>query len=91
MIAVEHSSKHLEVVALPDKEAGTTSAAFAAARYWEGMGARPRCSPDQGSEWEGQFQQMLVGLHGEITGAPQLITRRADGLAERCVGTIKRA
>ena len=89
MVAVEHYSKHIELVPLPNKEAKTTAAAFAAAvlgRY----GCPAEVLTDQGTEWEEQFQQLLLEcmIDHRRTSAnhPQ-----ADGLAERCVGTIKRA
>jgi hypothetical protein len=89
MVAVEHFSKHVELVPLPNKEAKTTAAAFAAAvlgRY----GCPAEVLTDQGSEWEEQFQQMLLDcmIDHRRTSAhhPQ-----ADGLAERCVATVKRA
>ena len=89
MVAVEHYSKHIELVPLPNKEAKTTAAAFAAAvlgRY----GCPAEVLTDQGTEWEEQFQQLLlecmIDHHRTSANHPQ-----ADGLAERCVGTIKRA
>ena len=89
MVAVEHYSKHIELVPLPNKEAKTTAAAFAAAvlgRY----GCPAEVLTDRGGEWGEQFQQLLLDcmIDPRQTSAnhPQ-----ADGLAERCVGTIKRS
>ena len=89
MIAVEHYSKHLELVPLPNKEPATTAAAFAAAvlgRY----GSPAEVLTDRGGEWQAAFDQLLLDcmIDHRRTSAnhPQ-----ADGLAERCVQTVKAA
>jgi len=89
MVAVEHYSKHVELIPLPNKEAATTAAAFAAAvlgRY----GSPAEVLTDRGGEWEAEFDQLLLDCmvdHRRTSAShPQ-----ADGLAERCVGTIKRS
>jgi hypothetical protein len=89
MIAIEHFSKQLEVVALPDKLASTTSKAFLKdilCRY----GAPAEVLTDRGSEFQQEFSDLLEMHHIDhrMTSAnhPQ-----ADGLAERAVQTVKKA
>jgi len=89
MVAVEHYSKHIELVPIPDKEPSSTATAFAAAvlgRY----GCPAEVLTDRGGEWASEFQQLLLDcmIDHRRTSAnhPQ-----ADGLAERCVGTMKRS
>jgi hypothetical protein len=87
MICVEYFSKQIEVIALPNKSAECTAAAFLSAvicRY----GACAEVVTDGGSEWKGAFDQLMEQslIHHRVTSPnhPQ-----ADGLAERAVQTIK--
>lgn len=89
LVAIEHFSKTIELVPLPDKQALTTATAFhlhVIGRY----GACGEVLTDQGSEWNSHFHDMLVRC--------KITHRRAsahhpqsDGLTERCVQTVKTA
>jgi hypothetical protein len=89
LVAVEHYSKHLELVPIPNKEPATTAAAVAAAvlgRY----GSPAELVTDRGGEWEKEFHQLLLDCmidhrHTSASHPP------ANGLTERAVGTVKRA
>ena len=89
MIAVEHYTKHLEAVPIPDNTSATVAYAFAhnvLARF----GACAEVVSDNGSEFEGAFHTLLAAClidHRYITPHhPQ-----ANGLAERAVQSVKRA
>lgn len=89
MVMIEHYSKTMECVPLPDKHAATTAAAFAQnvlGRY----GSCAEVLTDQGSEWKEEFAELLframIDHRWTSAGRPQ-----TDGLAERAVQTIKRA
>ena len=89
MVAVEHYSKHLELVPIPNKEPATTAAAFAAAvlgRY----GSPAEVVTDRGGEWMREFEQLLLEcmIDHRHTSASH---PAANGLSERCVATTKRA
>ena len=88
MIMVEHYSRSLVLAAIPVKEARYTRYAFeqsVLARF----GSPAEVLTDGGSEWMGTFEDMLSSLFIDhrTTSAnhPQ-----ANGLAERCVQTVKR-
>ena len=89
LVAIEHLSKHIELVPLQDKTSGSTARAFAAAVLGR-FGAPAEVLTDRGSEWGGKFEELLLQcmIDHRTTSAhhPQ-----ADGLAERAVGTCKRA
>jgi hypothetical protein len=89
MICIEHFSKQIELVPLPAKEARYTAAAFLSAvvgRY----GACAEVVTDRGAEFEGPFHQLLTEcLIDHRTTSPN--HPQADGLAERCVQTVKKA
>jgi transposase InsO family protein len=89
MVAIEHLSKHIELVPLRDKTSGSTAQAFAACVLGR-FRAPAEVLTDRGSEWGGQFEELLLQcmIDHRHTSAnhPQ-----ADGLAERAVGTCKRA
>eukprot|EP00877_Chromochloris_zofingiensis_P006429 jgi/Chrzof1/2039/UNPLg00695.t1 len=89
MVAIEHYSKHIELVPLPSKKAKHTAAAFAHAVLGR-FGSCAEVLTDQGSEWQGEFAQLLQTAmidHRQTSPAhPQ-----ADGLAERAVQTVKRS
>ena len=89
MVAVEHYSKHLELIAIPNKDPSTTAAAFAAAvlgRY----GSPAEVLTDRGGEWMQEFEHLLLDcmIDHRHTSASH---PAANGLAERCVQTTKRA
>ena len=87
MICVEYFSKQIEVIALPDKTAECTAAAFLSAvicRY----GAPAEVVTDGGAEWKGEFEKLLrESLIDHRVTSPN--HPQADGLAERAVQTIK--
>ncbi len=89
MICIEHFSKQVELVPLPAKEACHTANAFLSAvisRY----GACAEVVTDRGTEFEGPFHQLLTDcLIDHRTTSPN--HPQADGLAERCVQTVKKA
>lgn len=89
MIAVENYSKFMELIAMPTKESSLTAAAFrdrVIARY----GGCAEVITDNGGEFEGDFDIMLERNfidHRLITAQHS----QSNGLAERCVQTVKRA
>ncbi|GIL49142.1 hypothetical protein Vafri_5618 [Volvox africanus] len=89
MVCVEHFSCYIILVPLPDKHAEQTAFAFqhhVLGRY----GACAEVCSDQGSEWKGEFAQLLVDClidHRQTSPShPQ-----ANGLTERAVQTCKMA
>jgi hypothetical protein len=58
MIMIEHFSKWVELVALPDKSSHNTSQAFLQ-QVLSRSGACAECLTDQGSEFKGKFQDLL--------------------------------
>jgi len=89
MIMIEHLSKWIELVALPDKSSHSTSQAFLK-EVLSRFGACAECLTDKGSEFRGEFQELLdqalIDHRRTSRDNPQ-----ADGLAERMVQTIKKA
>ena len=89
MIVIEHYSKHLDVIPLPNKEAHTTAAAFAQHVLGK-YGANAEVLTDRGSEWADDFAALLckclIDHRRTSPGHPS-----TDGLAERAVQTVKRA
>ena len=89
MIMVEHFSKWIEVVTIPRKEARFTAEAFLH-RVLTMFGAPAEVLTDQGTEFEGEFQALLeeclIDHRRTSRDHPQ-----ADGLAERCVQSVKLA
>jgi len=89
LVAVEHYSKHLELVPIPDKEPATVAAAFTAAvlgRY----GSPAEVLTDRGGEWMKEFDQLLLDCmvdHRRTSASHP----PANGLTERAVATVKRA
>lgn len=88
MIMIEHFSKWIELVALPDKSSRSTSQAFLQ-QVLSRFGACAECLTDQGSEFKGEFQELLdtalIDHRRTSRDHPQ-----ADGLAERMVQTCKK-
>ena len=89
MICIEHLSKHVELIPIPDKEPSTTARAFLT-HVLGRFGACAQVVTDRGTEWEGEFAQLLARCYIDprktSAGHPQ-----SDGLTERCVATIKQA
>eukprot|EP00877_Chromochloris_zofingiensis_P007303 jgi/Chrzof1/2826/Cz12g00080.t1 len=89
MVAIEHYSKHIELVPLPSKTAKHTAAAFAHAVLGR-FGSCAEVLTDQGTEWQGEFAQLLhVAMIDHRHTSPA--HPQADGLAERAVQTVKRS
>jgi hypothetical protein len=89
MHAVEYFSALLILEPMPSKEAKETAYAFQHG-VLERFGACAEVVTDNGGEYEGEFQRMLSAnfIDHRLTSPnhPQ-----ANGLAERSVGTVKRA
>jgi hypothetical protein len=87
LIAVEHFSKHLELIPLRDKTAAETAAA--AAQILCRFGAPAEVVTDGGGEWQAEFDQLLAScfVDHRVTSPhhPQ-----ANGLSERLVQVTKR-
>lgn len=89
MIVIEHFSKYLDVIPIPNKEAFTTAATFAQHVLGK-YGATAEVLTDRGSEWGGEFASLLCKclIDHRLTSAGHPCS---DGLAERAVQTVKRA
>ena len=88
MVCVEAFSKHAELIPIPNKAASTTTFAFlhnVLARY----GACAEVVTDQGNEWDAEFYELLTDafIDHRRTSANR---PQSNGLAERCVQTLKR-
>jgi hypothetical protein len=85
---IEHFSKWVELVALPDKSSHSTSQAFLQ-QVLSRFGACAECLADQGSEFRGELQDLLdhalIDHRRTSRDHPQ-----ADGLAKRMVQTCKK-
>ncbi len=88
MIMIEHFSKWVELIVLPNKSSHNTSQVFLQ-QVLSRFGACAECLTDQGSEFRGEFQDLLdhaLNDHCRISrDHPQ-----ANGLAERMVQTCKK-
>ena len=89
MICVDHWSKVVELIPIPDKSAACTAFAFKVAvlaRY----GSCAECLTDGGQEWRGEFEALLEQcfIDHRVTSPAHPQT---NGCAERCVQTVKRA
>ncbi|KAJ9524832.1 hypothetical protein QJQ45_003035 [Haematococcus lacustris] len=87
MVCIEHLSKWVEIIPIPNKEAVTTASAFAhhvLGRY----GACAEVVTDGGTEFQGAFaellQRALIDHRTTSANHPQ-----SNGLSERCVQTVK--
>ncbi len=58
MIMIEHFSKWVELVALPNKSSHSTNQAFLQ-QVLNRFGACVKCLTNQGSEFKGEFQDLL--------------------------------
>ena len=87
LVAVEHFSKHIELLPLHAKTPQETAAR--AAEVFCRFGAPAEVVTDGGGEWEGEFEQLLSScfIDHRVTSPnhPQ-----ANGLAERVVQVVKR-
>jgi uncharacterized protein (DUF2267 family) len=87
MVAVEHFSKHVELIPLRDKTAAETAAAFT--QVLCRFGAPAEVVSDGGGEWQAEFDQLLAScfVDHRVTSPhhPQ-----ANGLSERVVQVVKR-
>ena len=88
MVAIEHFTKHVELVPLPNKTAAATAQAFLShvlARF----SAPAEVLTDGGQEWDGVFadllEQCFIDHRRTSPNHPQ-----ADGAAERVVQVVKR-
>jgi hypothetical protein len=88
MIMIEHFSKWVELVMLPDKSSHSTSQAFLQ-QVLSRFGACTECLTDQGSKFKGKFQDLLyhalIDHRWTSRDHPQV-----NGLAERMVQTCKK-
>jgi hypothetical protein len=89
MVCIEHFSKFAVLVPLLAKTAEET--AYALATHVLGpYGGCGEIITDQGNEFKGEFQELLTqALIDHRTTSPD--HPQADGLAERCVNTMKKA
>jgi hypothetical protein len=88
MIMIEHFSKWVELVALPDKSSHNTSQAFLR-QVLSKFGACVECFTDQGSKFKGKFQDLL----GHVFIDHRRTSRdhpQVDGFVERKVQMCKK-
>jgi len=89
MVCIEHFSKHLILIPMPDKAAYTCACAFRQHVFGQ-FGACAEVVTDQGTEFQGEFQDFLYAARVDhrhtSPNHPQ-----ADGLAERAVQSTKNA
>ena len=89
MVCMEHYSKFLVLVPLPDKSAATVAMAWKLAVLGI-FGSCAEVLTDNGTEFKGEFDELLrdslIDHRLTSAGHPQ-----ADGLAERAVQTLKRS
>ncbi len=85
---IEHFSKWVKLVTLPDKSSHSTSQAFLQ-QVLSRFGAYVECLTNQGSKFRGKFQDLL-----DLALIDHCRTSRdhpqADGLAKRMVQTCKK-
>jgi hypothetical protein len=88
MIMIEHFSKWVELIALPDKSSHSTNQAFLQ-QVLSRFRAYVECLTDQGSKFRGKFQDLLdhafIDHRRTSRDHPQ-----ADGLAKKMVQTCKK-
>jgi len=89
MICIEHFTKHIELIALPEKAAKHTAHAFLS-HVLSRFGACAEVITDQGTEWKADFDALLESCYiDHRVTSPNCPS--SDGLAERAVQTIKQA
>jgi hypothetical protein len=88
MIAIEHYSKHAEVIPITEAKSDTTARAFLQ-HVLSKFGACAEVVTDGGSEFKGRFTALLQDCYIDHrrTSAEH---PQSNGLAERCVRTIKK-
>jgi hypothetical protein len=88
MIAIEHYSKHAEVIPITEAKSDTTTRAFLQ-HVLSKFGACAEVVTDGGSEFKGRFSALLQDCYIDhmFTSAEH---PQSNGLAERCVQTIKK-
>ena len=88
MVAIEHFSKHAELVPIPDAKSDTTTLAFLQ-HVLSKFGSCAEVVTDGGSEFKGRFETLLQEcfIDHRTTSAEH---PQSNGLAERCVQTIKK-
>ena len=87
LVLIEHFTKWVELVPLPDKSAAGT--AWALVEYvLTRMGALAEVVTDQGSEFRGEFQDLLTYFRIDHRLASRQHPQ-ADGMSERMVQTMK--
>ncbi len=88
MIMIEHFSKWVKLVALPNKSSHNTNQTFLQ-QVLNRFGACVECLIDQGSKFKGEFQDLfnhvVIDHRRTSKDHPQ-----ANGLAERMVQTCKK-
>ena len=87
MICIEHFTKWVELIALPDKSSKSTAHALFT-HVLSRFGAPRDIITDQGAEFEGAFTDLLVG-HRVTHRTAAREHPQSDGLAERMVQTMK--
>jgi Integrase core domain len=88
-VMVEHFSKWVELVPVPDRSSAYSATAFLD-RVVTHFGAPAEVVSDRGSEFDGYFQQMLTLCLIDNCKISRFHPE-ANGLAERMVQTMKRA
>jgi hypothetical protein len=87
MLMIEHFSKHLELVAIPNKTSMTTARVFRD-NVLSTFGACAVVRTDQGDEFQGEFAQLLRNcLIDHRVGSPN--HPQSQGQVERAVQTVK--
>jgi hypothetical protein len=88
MIMIDHFSKWVKLVTLPNKSSHSTSQAFLQ-HVLSRFGACVKCLTDQGSEFKGKFQDLfdhaLIDHRRTSRDHPQ-----ANGLVEKMIQTCKK-
>ncbi len=88
MIIIEHFSRWVELVALPDKSSHSTGHVFLQ-QVLSRFGACAECLTNQGSIFKGEFQYLLNHAHIDHRRTSR-DHPQADGLVERMVQTCKK-
>jgi hypothetical protein len=88
LICVEHFSKHVEAIPLPNIQAATVAHAFLHEVLCR-FGSPAEVVTDQGSEFKGEFDNLLKDCYiDHRTSSAE--HPQSDGMSERCVQTIKK-
>jgi hypothetical protein len=88
MVCIEHFSKWVEIIPIPNKESATVAFTFLHS-VLSRFGSCAEVLTDQGREFQGDFAQLLLQCFiDHRTTSPN--HPQADGLAERAVQTLKK-